>query len=101
MHQDVVWLGAVPDRLAVTRNTLIGIDADDDGAARGCSRSGSRRRHRSPGRTAVTPAGAPARAARAAIALLDWLASRPSQNGDAHVGDFQVRRDGIAIDILG
>jgi hypothetical protein len=49
MHQNVVRLGAVPDRLAVTRNSLIGIDPDDDRAARGRSRSGSRRRHLSSG----------------------------------------------------
>src|SRR5271163_1793594 len=107
MHQNVVRLGTIPDRLAVARNSLIGIDSDDDRAARGRSRSGSRRRHRSPGGAATAhgaagtahAAGA-TRAARAAIALLDWLASRPSQNGDAHVRDLQVRRNRIPVDIL-
>src|ERR1700761_9695895 len=45
--------------------------------------------------------GATARTAWAAIALLDRLATGPSQNGDAHVGYFQVRRNGIPIDVLG
>src|SRR6516165_1208212 len=79
MRQHVVRLGAVPDRLAVTRNSLIGIDPDDDRAARCRSRSGSRRRDWSPRATALVP---PA-----------WLASRPSQNGDAHVSDLQIRRN--------
>src|SRR5271155_976876 len=103
MQQNVVRLGAVPDRLAVTRNSLIGIDPDDDRAARGRSRAGSRRRHLSPGGAATAgaahAAGA-ARAARAAIALPDCLASWPSQNGDAHVSDLQVRRNRIPVDIL-
>jgi hypothetical protein len=33
MRQHVVRLGAVANRLAVTRNSLIGIDSDDDRAA--------------------------------------------------------------------
>src|ERR1700677_1135826 len=102
MHQDVVRLGTVPDRLAVTRDSLIGIDPDDDRAARGRSRSGSRRRYRSPGGAATAGAAHAARAARAAgaaIALTDCLASWPSQNGDAHVRDLQVRRNRIPIDI--
>src|SRR5258708_18097076 len=103
MHQNVVRLGTVPDRLAVTRDSLIGIDSNDDRAARGRSRSGSRRGNRSPGTAAThgpveAHAAGATRAARAAIALLDWLASRPSQNGDAHVREFQVRRNGIAVD---
>src|SRR5277367_3260096 len=104
MHQNVVRLGAVPDRLPVTRNSLIGIDADDDRAAGGRARSGSRRRHLSSRWAATagaTHAAGAARAARAAIALLDRLASRPSQNGDAHVRDLQVRRNRIPVDILG
>ena len=80
MRQHVVRLGAVPNRLAVTRNSLIGIDSDDDRAARCPSRAGSRRRQRSPAAASARPT--PAR-----------LASRPSQNGDAHVSDFQVRRN--------
>src|SRR6202041_3996199 len=91
MHQNVVRLGAIPDRLAVTRDSLIGIDADDDRAARGRSRSGSRRGYRCPGGTAATHgpveaahAAGTTRAARAAIALLDWLRYWPSPKGDAH-----------------
>src|SRR5260370_37712110 len=98
MHQHVVWLGAVPDRLAVTRNSLIGVDPDDDRTARCRSRAGSRRRHRSPGGAA--PATGAAHAAHSALALTDCLASWPSQNGDAHVRDLQVRRNRIAVDIL-
>ena len=74
MRQHVIRLGAVANRLAVTRNSLIGIDSDDDRAARCRSRTGSRGRQR----------------CRGAAASAAPLASRPSQNGDAHVRDFQV-----------
>ena len=65
MRQHVVRLGAVPNRLAVTRNSLIGIDSDDDRAARCRSRAGSRRRQRCPRRRRVRrsdprPPGLPA-----------------------------------------
>src|SRR5436305_2333853 len=78
MHQHVVRLGAVPNRLAVTGDSLIGIDSDDDRAARCRSRAGSRRRQRCP--------------AASAHATLAPLASRPSQNSDSHVRNLQIRR---------
>ena len=84
--------GTAVIHLAVTRDPLVGIDPDEDLAAHQTAPA----RRRGVSLSSRTRIGGSS-AAAAATTLTPVLA----QNGDAHVGDFQIRRFGIPVDILG
>jgi hypothetical protein len=88
-----IWGYAAVIHLAVTRDPLIGIDSHQDLAVHYTAPA---RRRRGVSLSSRTRIGRPSPAA-ATTALTSVL----THDGDAHVGDFQIRRFRIPVDILG